>query len=271
MYWDNVSAVMKYFKNFELFWLAVVLKVFIAINYKKITGQDAGKFKASNFLSLLFVIFVFAISEIPNFIYTRYIIYLQPFLCAIIILDLFLLLKLFSTGSKQLVNSKMLAVILISAGFIGYSIKNNKQYISGYLHQLSEQYKGPLDYTIPYIKERYPKSDTLVVAANYEETSYMYYLKSKVVVGFIGNNLEEDAKVQPDIIAYRKPWGNFVNVFQGYMQKAHYERVGFPIKDNVVNNIPELNFMPAFNHQFRTLLPKNEQEGAELFIQKTTN
>ena len=39
-----------------------------------------------------------------------------------------------------------------------------------------------LDYTIPFIKEKYPTSDTLVIAANYEETSYMYYLKSKVVV-----------------------------------------------------------------------------------------
>ena len=268
MYWDNLSTVIKYFKTFELLWLAIVLKIFVVLNLKKLIPQNSPNFKTSNFLSLLFIIFNFTVAKIPNFIYTRYIIYLQPILSIIIILDLFLIIKIYSIGSRQLLNYKMLMVLGIFVFSFFYSIRNNTSYLSGYMHQITEQYKGPLDYTIPFIKEKFPRSDTLTIAANYEETSYMYYLNSKVTVGFIGNNLEEDSKVQPDIIAYRKPWGNSVNIFQKFMQNAPYESIGFPIQDNIVNNIPELNFMPALNHQFKTLSPKRKEEATELFILK---
>ena len=266
MYWAHVSTVFKYYMNFELFWLAVALKMLIVFNYKKIADQKDPICSVSNFLTLVFIVFVFAISRIPNFIFTRYIIYIQPFLCIIIILDLFLLLKVFSYGSKQLLNSKILLLCIMSLFIFSYSLKNNVQYIFGYINQITEPYKGPLDYTIPYIKEKYPESDKLIIATNYEETSYMYYLKSKVVVGFTGNNLKDDIKAQPHILAYRKKWGNFVNIFQDYLQKGKYERVGFSVYDNPVNNIPELNFISAFNHKFKTIQAKNTQEATELFI-----
>ena len=268
MYWENVSTSFNYFKNFELLWLAVTLKVFVAANLKNIATQNDPKFNLSNFLTLFFVVFIFAISKIPNFIYTRYIIYIQPFLCIIIVLDFFLLLTTFSFSSKKLLNSKMLLLCIISLFLVLYSLKKNEQYISGYIYQIIEPYKGPLDYTIPYIKEKFPQSDTLVIAANYEETSYMYYLKSKVVVGGVGNNIEKDAKLQPHILCYRKPWGSFVNIFQEYIQREKYERVSFPVYDNPVNNIPELNFKPAFNHKFKKMEPGNENEASEIYILK---
>jgi len=266
MYWVHVSTVFKYYMNFELFWLAVALKIIIVFNYKIAAAQKDPICSVSNFLTLVFMVFVFAISKIPNFIFTRYIIYIQPFLCIIIILDLFLLLKAFSHGSKQLLNTRILLLCVASLFLFLYSQKNNAQYILGYINQITERYEGPLDYTIPYIKEKYPESDKLIIATNYEETSYMYYLKSKVVVGFTGNNLKDDIKTQPHIISYRNKWGNFVNIFQDYLQKGKYERIAFSVYDNPVNNIPELNFIPAFNHKFKTIQAKNTQEATELYI-----
>ena len=133
---------------------------------------------------------------------------------------------------------------------------------------MTEPYKGPLDYTIPYIKEKYRESDKLIIAANYEETSYMYYLKSKVVIGFVGNNLKEDMKTQPHILSYRKIWGNFADIFQDYMHKARYEGIVLPVYDNPVNNIPELNFIPAFNHQFKTIPANNVHDATVLFVRR---
>jgi len=88
------------------------------------------------------------------------------------------------------------------------------------------------------------------------------------VVGFIGNNLEEDKKQTPDVLAYRKPWGNSVEEFQGYMKQTPFVREGYPVYDNPVNNIAELNFMPAFNHKFETIEGSTEQERTELYFKK---
>jgi hypothetical protein len=62
--------------------------------------------------------------------------------------------------------------------------------------------------------------------------------------------------------------GNFQDVFNGFTQRALYEPVKFPVKDNPVNNIPELNFMPAFNHQFETPQPEGDGDAAYLYIRK---
>jgi len=225
-------------------------------------------FRLSCFLSLFFIVYVFAIARIPNFLYTRYIIYLQPVLAAIIVLDVSMLLKSYALQSKTFLSLKMTGLLLIVGVFIIFNVVRNRENIAGHLAELSTPYKGPLDYTIPYIKEHYPQSDTLVIAANYEETSYMYYLKSKVIVGYVGNNLQEDTLLQPDIIAYRKAWGNHVPVFENFFKRTQYEPQKFPVKDSPINTIPELNFKPAFNHPFETRLTEDDKEATFLYIRK---
>ena len=133
-----------------------------------------------------------------------------------------------------------------------------------HIYEITHQYKGPLDYVIPYIKDNYKNTDTLVIATNYEEFSYMYYLNSKVIVGYIFNNIEEDAKCIPDIIMYRKTWGTNPKVFNDFMQKAKYQKVSFPVYDYPVNNIPELDF--AIKHQFKTKLASSDQEKVDIFV-----
>jgi hypothetical protein len=140
--------------------------------------------------------------------------------------------------------------------------------LKGHLYEMTHQYKGPLDYTIPYIKENFPRADTLIIASNYEEHAYMYYLDSKVIVGFLGNNIEEDARLTPDIIAYRKYWPHFHALFNSYFQRATYEPVMFPVADGLVNNIAELNLVPALNHKFKTVHTENPQEATYLYIKR---
>ena len=265
MYWANVSTVFNYFKNFELLWLAITLRILLWLNGKKFLKSENRLFQVSNFLTLFFVVYLLSIATIPNFIYTRYIIYLQPFLSIIIVLDFFMLLKLHSASSQKFLPLKMIFPILVFIALFTYTFLTNLSNITGHLYELSHQYKGPLDYTIPHIKEKYPRTDALTIAANYEETSYMYYLKSKVIIGFIGNNLAEDSVIQPQIIAYRKPWGNYTSIFNRYLQNETFRSSTFPVKDNPTNNIPELNFVPAFNHQFRTPEPENPGDSTQLF------
>ncbi|TAG54010.1 MAG: hypothetical protein EAZ27_09820 [Cytophagales bacterium] len=267
MHSDNISTIFKYFRTFELFWLYLLMKIVFLFNIKKLYVTNKKETLISLFCVFLFISYVYLIARIPNFIYTRYIILLTPILILSILFDFFSLITVHTSG-KININFKLYGLTFLLFGFLIVSIFANSKNISGHITELSNPYKGPLDYTIPAIIEKYKKTDTLVIAANYEETSYMYYLGAKVIVGFIGNNLEEDSMKVPHVIAYRKPWGNFGDVFQDYFSKSQYTSQSFPIYDNPVNNIPELNFMPAFNHQFKTKLAQNQQESTELYFKK---
>ncbi|MBK9982487.1 MAG: hypothetical protein IPP15_08690 [Saprospiraceae bacterium] len=268
IYWGNVKTAFDFFKHFDLLWIAILFKVLVLVDIKKILKDNSSGFRISSFLTLFFIVFIFFIARIPNFIYTRYIIYLQPVLAIIIALDFILLISTYARESTSFFSLKMLAPVFIFAiGVITFIAASTKD-ISGHVYELTHAYKGPLDYTIPFLKEKYPTSDTLVIAANYEETSYMYYLKSKVIVGFTGNNLSADSIVVPHVIAYRKTWSNYGSIFNKYLQAAPFDAQTFPVKDIPVNNIPELNFKPAFNHHFRMQLPDNDKDQTYLFLRK---
>jgi hypothetical protein len=284
MYWNNLSAFFDYYKKQELLFVAIAMKIFLLCYLKKIRVRNPMLFKVSAFLTLYFLASCFITARIPHDASGRYIIYLQPVLSVIIIFDLFMVL--YSARYKQKDthknNKKMAAVavnekritpkmafpLIVFALLFSYTFFNNMHKIKGHVYEMFHQYKGPLDYTIPYIKENFPRADTLVIAANYEEYSYMYYLGSKVIVGYVGNNLEEDAKHVPDIVAYRKMWPHFAQLFNHYFSKARYEPVLFPIFDSPVNNSPGFDNAqyPLFNHRFKTVHTEDPQQSSFLYI-----
>jgi hypothetical protein len=141
--------------------------------------------------------------------------------------------------------------------------------MEGHVYELFHQYKGPLDYLIPFIKEKYGETDKLVIATNYEETSFMYYLDSKVIIGYVGNNLEQDIQMVPDIVIFRKGWRNLdPRIFINFLSRYSYQRIFFPVVDYKVNNIPELNLSPEYQHQFRTLNTNDESIKVDIFLKR---
>ncbi len=264
VYKKNLTVVVRYFSQFELLWLFLCFKLLLIIGLKKI-DKKAPVFKSSLFLTFLMVVFALLIARIPNFVYTRYIIYLQPVMTAVILLDFSMVWQCYP--KKYSINKLLPAAMFLI--FLSLNITSNKEHLSGRITELSEQYKGPLDYTIPFIQEKYKNTDTLVIAANYEETSYMYYLNSKVIVGFVGNNLDEDKKADPDIICYRSSWGRLADVFNGYFNKSRYLTHAFEVYDNPLNNIPELNFMPAYCHKYKTKMADSNKNTAKVYFKPT--
>jgi hypothetical protein len=142
------------------------------------------------------------------------------------------------------------------------------EYFSGHIYELSHQYKGPLDHLIPFIKENYEDTDKLIIATNYEETSFMYYLDSKVIIGYVGYNLEKDLEIVPDIVVYRKGWKNFPKIFISFLEKNTYERISFPVYDYKVNNIPDLIMPFEFKHQFYTLYTQDELNKVAIYLKR---
>jgi hypothetical protein len=286
MYRDNVSWLFFQFKKQELLFVAIAMKIFLLCYIKKSRAQNPQLFKVSAFLTLYFLASYFIIARIPHGASIRYVIYLQPVLSVIIIFDLFMVLyaaknkrrsmhknskKITATAiSEKRITGKMAFPLLVFALLFSYTFFNNMHKIKGHVYEMFHQYKGPLDYTIPYIKENFPRADTLVIAANYEEYSYMYYLGSKVIVGYVGNNLEEDATLVPDIIAYRKMWPHFADLFNYYFSRAHYEPISFPVFDSPTNNSPDFDNIqyPLISHRFKTVHTENPQEATYLYIKR---
>jgi hypothetical protein len=268
IYKEHLSTIFGYFKNYSFLWLAIAMKIIVLCNAKKIRTQRTAIYKTSLFLTLFFIVTALLVARMPQWMYTRYFVCLLPAMSIIMIFDAFMLWHCYSIRKQKAVNYKVvvpgiLFVILFFSSFI-----NILPQLKGHLYEMTHQYKGPLDYTIPYIKKNFPRADTLILAANYEEHAYMYYLDSKVIVGYVGNNIEEDARLTPDIIAYRKPWRNFPNVFNSYFQRTPYAPVMFPVADGLVNNIAELNLVPALNHKFKTVHTEDPQQATFLYIKR---
>jgi hypothetical protein len=268
VYTDHIATIFGYFKNYGFLWLAVAMRLLVWCNSKKLKAQQTGLFKASNFLTLFFILTVLMVARSPQMMYTRYFICLLPAMSTVMIFDALMLRHCYSTRKQKAVNYKVIVPGILFVVLFFSSFINILPQLKAHLYEMTHQYKGPLDYTIPYIKENFPRADTLVIAANYEEYAYMYYLNSKVLIGFAGTNVAEEARIMPDIIAYRKYWPRFRSVFNNYFQNALYEPVMFPVFDGLVNNIPELNLMPSLTHKFKTALTENPQEATYLYIRR---
>jgi hypothetical protein len=274
MYLVNLSVIWNYFRTFDFIYLAIFLKLcllfsFIRLGDKEIVPRDIRKLMFSNFLTVIFIVYFFAIGQIPNFPFTRYLIPLQPVLAVMIIFDLVLVYNMISLQPPHWVQYYKVLLLVGFIGLISINVSRNIGYLEGHVYELFHQYKGPLDYLIPFIKERYGDTDKLVIATNYEETSFMYYLDSKVIIGYVGNNLEQDIRMVPDIVIYRKGWRDLdPKIFIDFLSQHPYQRISFPVFDYRVNNIPELNLSPEYQHQFRTLTTEDERMKVNIFLKK---
>ncbi len=222
------------------------------------------KLRISNFLVLFIIVYGFIITFFPHpFIFERYYILLHPVMIIMLLVDLFGTLELFShispATTRKRINGLYAVMLLLAFSINGYdSVDRLKKHV----YELSHQYRGPIDFIIPFIRSHYKNPEDLVIATNYEELDYVYYLGSRVIVGFSGNTLDEDLNLRPDIIVIRKRF-SFVDpaVFNRFLARDRYESFFFPIFDYFVNNIPESAF-----HLYRTPLCNDEKKCLGMLI-----
>ena len=268
IYYHHIFSIIEYFANYEFIYFALLIKLALFALYRRNSHLISSnslrlKIDVSNFLTLFFVIYTILNAAHPSHIYTRYIIFLIPTLATIISLDVLLffnLLKIDTSVGNDLRGAALalLIPIFLLNGF------NKVPEIKGHIYEMFHQYKGPLDYLIPYIMRNYSDTESLVIATNYEECAYMYYLKSKVTFGFNLNNLEEDMTIVPDMIIYRKGWAwNFSpEVFTPFLRKANYSTEYFPVFDYPTNTISDLQI--ENRHLYQTKFAQNRNEEVEL-------
>lgn len=272
-YLGNLKTVMGYLVSFEPAWLLLFLKALQIVFLKGVlrshaTPGNKARLLASVFLTVLALAYVFFASRVPNFPFTRYFITAIPLMAVIISLDTLILYRTL----RELYPLKRKAIVtgLSSACVLVYSIilPHNAFYIRGHVYEMFHAYKGHLDYIIPWVLENYPDRRNLVIAANYEESSFMFYTDARVTVGYVQANLLVDASVQPDIIYFSPQWtwGADERLLADYLARGTYKKMYFPVAKYRVNNIPEVNHQPEITHQFHTLLPAGREDMAEILV-----
>ena len=276
-YLEHIKRIYYVFSTEEFLYLALAVKAIQVIVWWRKNNEQKGKKKKdpaylsieklSFFMTLFFVCYCIMISRMPfPIVWTRYIIVLQPIMIIILLLDSVTIFKYIASDvnlkSKNFLKYAFAALLVV--GFVMNVQGKRITYIKDYVYQITHQYKGPLDFLIPYIKENFKKPEDVVLATNYEELSYIYYLNCKVILGYSNKNLEEDMKLQPDAIIFRKTWGHNPAPYNQLIQRAKYTRVAFPVYDSNVNNIAEMDF--GIQHQFKTKMPSTEQEKSDILI-----
>lgn len=255
-YFDNLALALSFFQKYEFIYLAVYAKlVFLLLLYKKRRWEEIKEyFKMSSFYTLFFIIYIVFVTMTP-YMFERYVIVLQPILVMMLLLDSFMILQMWKTSRIVFVYGFLVIFIFCFIGELNV--------ITGHVYELFNQYQGPLDFAIPYIQKKYPRSEDLTIATNYEENAYMFYLKSKTIVGYVKNNLVADLELTPDIIIWRKGQDDKENIFSKLQAMAAYKKISFPVYDYNFNNIPELNLVVP--HLFKTKRASDESEKLDMY------
>ncbi|MBW2314868.1 MAG: hypothetical protein JRH10_11810, partial [Deltaproteobacteria bacterium] len=224
---------------------------------------DDPRLSTAGFLTVAFVTYAAIVTRIPapNLPWTRYYILLIPTLAAIGAL-LALWVRARSPGRAWTRAALALAAVC-TLPHLGPKLDT----WYGRALELRTPYRGPLDFAIPHLLERYPGgTESLVIATNYEEAAFMYYLDAKVIFGFKANNAKEDLRHIPDVVVYREWWGNNRELYAALLERHVYETIPFPVLDYPVNNIPQ--FGPPIPHQYQTPWTDDPERRFEIHVRK---
>ncbi|WKZ32471.1 MAG: hypothetical protein QY316_11220 [Thermodesulfobacteriota bacterium] len=273
-YLENLYFTMSFFAKHEFLYLAIFTKAALVLAIllnrpagKRTSGSISKRIIASNFLTFFFAVHVIAIAGVP-YEFTRYFIVLLPVLYIILLLDASSVYAILEERGGS--GRKWQRLFLIAAaGIFLFTAYGKAEDIKGRIYELTHQYRGPLDFIVAYVKENHEKPEDLIIATNYEEASLMYYLGSKVIIGYTWNNFEEDMRETADILVYRSFWGGDHTrglFYRRLMKKADYEAVTFPVLDLPANNIPDLHY--RIRHFYRTPIAEYEAGRLKIHIRR---
>jgi len=268
LYFINLKTAISFFMKSDFFLITLFLQFLIIIeSIKSRELLKIRKVKASLFLSFYVFISLLVVSRIPYF-FERYYIFIQPFITCLLLVNLFVVHDfvfglLFS--KEKIKNLKPIFLYLVCLAIMVNSVFFIDP-VRDHVYELFHPYKGPMDYAVAYILSNYKNPSKLIIATNYEEYVLMYYLKSKVVVGYVGNNLEDDLRAQPDIIIPRRGRPNFVGELNSFLEKGNYQGISSPVYDYQVNNIPDQTI--PLKHLYRTKFAEKESERLKIYVKE---
>jgi hypothetical protein len=197
----------------------------------------------------------------------RYFVALSPLLLGAFLLDAFSLVEGLPARWPALPRRRAAAAVAaaLACATAGLRAPGFAE-VAGRLRELRVPVRGPLDFAVEWIRERYPDPESLVIATNYEEQALMYYLGAHVIVGSNLNNLRADRALEPDLVIPRRRWPRSLRELGPLLARGEWEAVRLPVHDTHWNNVPALSrsrFVPD-PHRFET--PATDDPDAQLVI-----
>lgn len=217
-------------------------------------------FAACGLALALAAIWLLLIARTPLF-FSRYLVALSPLLSACCVIEAGCLVALRRTAAARVARAG-LAALAVAA--IGSAVARAPE-LRGRIAELREPYRGPLDHVIPYLAEQYPNPADLVIATNYEDFAFMFYLGATATFGYYAPERERDLAIVPDVIVPR-PWPVNQRALEYLAQQGTYAAQEFPVANTRVNNLPELSprNQAGLVHRFHS--PTPGPDGAALVI-----
>jgi len=268
---EHVQIVLGYFVRYELLAPAVCAKL-AALGSLRSRSQKAPSellersIETSHFLWLVVLAYGCATVLLP-FSFERYVTVLVPILALLLILDgctIFALARVAdATPGSVWARRGALALWGLCAAWL---LPLRAAEFPLRVAELETPYRGPLDYAVDFIRGAYAHPEKLVIATNYEALPLMYYLGSRVTIGYSWPNLREDLTLPPDLII-RRSWLNDKPLLE-LEEGGKFETKTFEVGDLPVNNVPQISpnrFVPM-THQYRTWLATKPKDVFKILV-----
>jgi hypothetical protein len=273
---EHLAALLKYLLGYSTLLPSAAAKVaaLVAVRRSGAEGIPARVrivIQVSDLFWLVFLAYVGCTSLLP-FSYERYVLVLLPLLMLTLVMDGATVFAMARVGPRR-ARSHVLAAFLSLAwlGSVVWLLPPRWAELRLHSVELEVPYRGPLDLAVEWIRREYPHPEQLVIATNYEQPALVYYLRSRVIVGITGANLEQDLWLQPDLIIPRR-WPHQRRVLYALAARGRYTAVPFDVADLPYNNIAQLARSPfvPMTHQFETPRPATASS-AFTILRRVTN
>jgi hypothetical protein len=266
-YAANLGYLAHFLLRYEL--LAPVIALEVALGVERWTQRSAapevraavatagGRALAT---SLLRLALVYALIGARNPIFfERYFVPLSPILALILVLDADVLARRLMARPGAAGRGKQLAAVAALGLVLVLAIRHDE--LRGRVCEISEPYRGPLDFVIPDLIARHADPAALTIATNYEAESFMYYLGARVVGRFHDERpdaVAAERAVRPDVVIPRAAVPKRLAMVRSYLAHGEFVRRSMPVADLPYNNIPELyeGRVLQQTHLFRTEAPR---------------
>jgi hypothetical protein len=249
----NLGDVTWHLLRYELLLPALCARLAVAIVCQDRPASEVAPARRAAALLLAFAAGYAVIGCLNPLVYERYFVVLGPLLILAFLLDAMTLLesvRISAAGRRGAVVATGLCLALLAGGATAWRAPE----IAGRLAEIRTPYRGPLDFIVPHLLERYPHPEKLIVATNYEAYPLMYYLGSRVIVGLALNNIVAERALVPDVVIPRRGWPRSLVEIRRILSKGGYRAEELPVRDIHYNNIPSLGRFGATPdpHRFRT-------------------
>jgi hypothetical protein len=243
-YLGNAGFVLAHFARHELLVPAAVCRAAVAWRRRGAHEPAPAPCRVSARL-LAFCAGYAALGCANPLVYERYFVVLSPLVTLAFLLDAHALVE----GARQPRRMR-----LALAGLVALALVPRAGTLAGRLAELREPVRGPIDFAVAHLLERYPDPAALVIATNYEAHPLMYYLGSHVIVGLSGNNLARERDLIPDVVIPRRAWPRTLPQVRRYLARGSYREESLPVADTRYNNIPAVSASQATPdpHRFTT-------------------